>query len=104
MRAVSASARLPPLARQLKLLLPPYPKNVTVQTWSELDAYVRLVQRCWAQLPQDRPTFKEVITDLRCEMLYVGFTVVDSGIVPGWVCGCFPGVSASRRPLQTCGA
>jgi serine/threonine protein kinase len=34
-------------------------------TWGELDAYVRLVQRCWAQIPQDRPRFKEVIADLR---------------------------------------
>lgn len=36
-----------------------------LQTWGELDAYVSLVKRCWAQAPQDRPRFKEVIADLR---------------------------------------
>lgn len=29
------------------------------------DAYVALLQRCWAQLPEERPAFNDVITDLR---------------------------------------
>lgn len=35
------------------------------QTWGELDAYKALLTRCWAQAPDDRPRFKEIITDLR---------------------------------------
>lgn len=29
------------------------------------DAYVALLLRCWAQQPQDRPTFGDVIAELR---------------------------------------
>ncbi|KAL4436932.1 hypothetical protein ABPG75_004071 [Micractinium tetrahymenae] len=35
------------------------------QEWVALDAYVALLQRCWAQEPRDRPLFKEVISELR---------------------------------------
>ena len=31
-----------------------------------LDAYVALLQRCWAQEPQERPTFEDIIPELRC--------------------------------------
>lgn len=29
------------------------------------DAYVALMRRCWAQQPADRPTFSQVIVELR---------------------------------------
>jgi hypothetical protein len=31
------------------------------------DAYVTLMQRCWAEDPGQRPCFAEVIVELRCE-------------------------------------
>ncbi len=30
-----------------------------------LQAYIALVQRCWAQSPEERPTFAEIIAQLR---------------------------------------
>ncbi|KFM26814.1 Serine/threonine-protein kinase CTR1 [Auxenochlorella protothecoides] len=35
------------------------------QDWDGLDAYVDLIRACWAQNPNDRPTFSEVIPVLR---------------------------------------
>jgi serine/threonine protein kinase len=32
------------------------------------EAYVALIRRCWAQRPQDRPSFAEIIQDLRAMM------------------------------------
>jgi hypothetical protein len=29
-----------------------------------LDAYIGLLQRCWAQAPADRPTFRQVVHEL----------------------------------------
>lgn len=43
------------------------PEPQCCQTWTELDSYCQLVERCWAQAPADRPLFKEIITQLRCE-------------------------------------
>lgn len=31
-----------------------------------LDAYIALINKCWAQDPADRPGFQEIINDLRC--------------------------------------
>lgn len=33
--------------------------------WPQLERYVELMQRCWAQAPEERPTFDEVIAELR---------------------------------------
>ena len=33
-----------------------------------LDAYVGLMRRCWAHNPDDRPTFQEIIADLRDQL------------------------------------
>ena len=41
------------------------PTLAWLQTWGELDAFYSLIRRCWAQLPQDRPNFQEVIAELR---------------------------------------
>lgn len=30
------------------------------------EAYVALIRRCWAQRPEERPGFAEIIQDLRC--------------------------------------
>lgn len=30
-----------------------------------LDEYVRLMERCWAQAPQERPTFEDIVPQLR---------------------------------------
>jgi hypothetical protein len=32
---------------------------------SGLEGYVALIQRCWAQSPEDRPSFGEIIAELR---------------------------------------
>jgi hypothetical protein len=29
-----------------------------------LDAYINLLERCWAQAPADRPTFHEIVQEL----------------------------------------
>ena len=34
-------------------------------TFEGLDQYITLMRRCWAQNPEDRPTFQEIIADLR---------------------------------------
>ncbi len=34
-------------------------------TFQGLDAYVALIQHCWAQQPEERPTFQEIIEQLR---------------------------------------
>ena len=31
-----------------------------------LDAYLALMRRCWAQQPDERPPFEEVVPELRC--------------------------------------
>ena len=36
--------------------------------FAELDAYVALMKRCWAQNPYDRPSFAELVPELRCVM------------------------------------
>ena len=33
--------------------------------WDKMDAYLALMNRCWAQRPEDRPTFGEVMAELR---------------------------------------
>ena len=33
--------------------------------WPGLDAYVALMERCWAQAPEDRPSMTQVAADLR---------------------------------------
>ena len=33
--------------------------------WPQLDAYIALMNRCWAQLPEDRPNFEQIMADLR---------------------------------------
>lgn len=34
------------------------------------EAYVALIRRCWAQRPEERPGFAEIIQDLRAMMAY----------------------------------
>ncbi len=31
-----------------------------------LEEYMQLVQRCWAQDPEDRPSFRDIVAELRC--------------------------------------
>ena len=33
--------------------------------FTALDEYARIMERCWAQAPQDRPTFEDVVPQLR---------------------------------------
>jgi len=40
----------------------PGPDN---DTFEGLDAYIALMKRCWAHIPEDRPSFKEIISELR---------------------------------------
>jgi hypothetical protein len=55
---ISAGERLPLPAREAVAgAAPPDPELY--------DAYVALLRRCWAQQPQDRPGFAEIIQDLR---------------------------------------
>lgn len=35
-------------------------------SFAGLDAYIALMQRCWAQNPDERPTFGEIADELRC--------------------------------------
>ena len=49
-----------------RLPIPPLPELPGAAPPAELyDAYVRLMQRCWAQDPAQRPPFAEVIAELR---------------------------------------
>lgn len=34
-----------------------------------LEGYIELMQRCWAQNPEERPKFQEIIQELRCASL-----------------------------------
>ena len=34
--------------------------------FARLDAYLSLMQRCWAQDPSERPAFQQIVTELRC--------------------------------------
>ena len=47
--------------------------------FARLDDYVALMRRCWAHIPDDRPTFQEIISELR-EML--AQTLARTGRVP----------------------
>lgn len=54
--------------------------------------YLGLMERCWAQRPEDRPTFPDIITSLRCVHLLV--QVQCSSFYPGAFlpcCRCGPG-------------
>ena len=33
--------------------------------WPQLDLYIALMEKCWAQEPEARPTFDEIMADLR---------------------------------------
>ena len=33
--------------------------------WAGLDGYVALMQHCWAQAPEDRPSFQDIVVALR---------------------------------------
>ena len=48
--------------------------------WAGLDGYVALMQHCWAQAPEDRPSFQDIVVALRW--------VVGGG---WWVGGCKAG-------------
>lgn len=50
-----------------RLLVPCREKlpGVDMQTATGLEGYVELMQKCWAQNPDDRPSFQEVIQKLR---------------------------------------
>ena len=37
-----------------------------------LDAYISLMQRCWAQDPVERPAFQQIVTELRWGGVQVG--------------------------------
>ena len=52
-----------------RLEIPPrerLPGGADTAAFRGLDAYVALTQRCWAHNPYDRPTFEEIIPQLRC--------------------------------------
>lgn len=38
-----------------------------------LQDYIALVNRCWAQDPKDRPSFQQIVDDLRCGLLGLFF-------------------------------
>ena len=46
-------------------LLPADPGALPGGTFPRLPAYLELMQRCWAQRPEDRPSFVEVVAVLR---------------------------------------
>jgi hypothetical protein len=46
-------------------VVPPAAQLGLRPTPSGLDAYVALMQRCWAQQPQDRPSFEQIMAELR---------------------------------------
>lgn len=48
-------------------------------SFSGLDEYIGLLKRCWAQAPEDRPSFDEIVPELRWVMM--------GGWVVGWVGG-----------------
>lgn len=35
-------------------------------TFGGLSAYIALLKRCWAQEPTSRPSFEEIVKELRC--------------------------------------
>ena len=52
-----------------RLEIPPrerLPGGADTAAFGGLDAYVALTKRCWAHNPYDRPTFEEIIPQLRC--------------------------------------
>lgn len=50
-------------------LRPPIPSSEELpgaeRGFAGLDRYVALLKRCWAQRPEDRPTFGEIVAELR---------------------------------------
>lgn len=49
-------------------MIPP-PEELPANTgdWVGLDAYIDLIQKCWAEKPEDRPDFKYIVAELRSE-------------------------------------
>jgi hypothetical protein len=57
-------------------------------TFDGLETYVALMRRCWAQRPEDRPAFQEIISDLR-ELLSATLAKTGRGVAlhptqPSW--------------------
>lgn len=66
-----------PCASKPPTCLPPRPEVPPLEelpgpgaaAFSGLDAYIRLMEDCWAQEPQDRPSFEDVVPRLRWDGL-----------------------------------
>lgn len=59
-----------------------------------LPAYAALMKRCWAQVPEQRPAFEEIVLELRwarCAALYVLCCAVQGRAGQRWIALC-PGV------------
>jgi hypothetical protein len=50
-----------------RLVAPPRDKvpGADTSAFQGLDAYVTLMERCWAQRPEERPGFREIIVQIR---------------------------------------
>ena len=35
------------------------------------DVYRKLIERCWSQLPEDRPSFEEIVNDLKSNQEFI---------------------------------
>lgn len=59
-----------------RLPIPPMERlpGPDAQGFAGLPGYLALMQRCWAQEPELRPTFRQIVEELRC--------VASSAVVP----------------------
>ena len=81
---------------------PDVPQDLTSLPGSSLrcpEAYVELMQQCWATDPAERPSFERVISHLRCEaaLLSVFGAVVMSFYTHGYDCIVQPSTVHIRK-------
>lgn len=60
--------------------------------------YLSLMGRCWAQRPEDRPTFSDIITGLRCVRWLLGVALASRS--DSWNCSCQQQKCFNSQPLQ----
>lgn len=49
------------------------------------DAYKELIEHCWSQSPEDRPTFEEIVTELKENEAFVDDDTIDTAIFDQYI-------------------